>query len=162
MSSAAEADLAGLYSKWIGRNPNHLSSATTPMSLEWTMKQLPPARQSQWTFNSNGFDAGIHRASLDTSGHPVLTTLATTSQITILQSITCPKGRYNRFHSTALNWLQSIFLLFSFLFLTMLTARVCRSTCILHIDKVPVNIYSRSVLQRECRNHLSETRISTI
>ena len=132
--------------KWDGLSQDHLSNATTPLQLESPTKPSSPAKQSQWTCSSTGSDVEMLKASSDTSGHLAPTILVTTTPRSIPKYTTSPNRRSDRLPYTSLGSLQVSSLFFLSL-LTILTARVCRSTGIPPVSTVPVNIiFPRSVL----------------
>ena len=131
--------------KWDGIIQDHLSNATTPLQLDFPTKPSSPQNK----FNGHA----VPLAPMQRCSRPVQILLGT-----------CPQKYWQLQHQepfpnipplktedlTDFPLLPSahcILVLFLF-FLTMLTARMCRSTGIPPVSTVPVNIiYSRSVLR---------------
>ena len=116
MSSAAEADLDGLYIcpkemvplrqtlvKMGWPQPQSHIQYDNSTDIGLANETITPARKNQCTYNYTGCNSGMHRASLGPSGHLVPTTLANIAQRTILKSITSTNGRSDILHFTSLD-----------------------------------------------------------
>ena len=72
-------------SRWFGHNQERLYNVKITTTSAYPAKLLYPAKPNQWSCNFIGCSAGIPRANLGTSGHPVLQILVTIETRTILQ-----------------------------------------------------------------------------